>query len=184
MSTTVSVGNGSAAIKESQLKFAAEQERAWAAFSSAIGYPASWMNAIRNSLQKQGKSWRLQQLSTEQVQLPSSKPLEQGGEALLVINANTPNKAISNTLLLAESCNATLSVVYTAKPPTMSQDKTPGEVDSEFVNGLEFGRFKLAKVEKEAKDMGVKVNTSFVWAESTDAITKNIKADLVINETA
>ena len=185
MSTTVSVKDGSVSIGESQVKLDAEQERAWAALSSAIGYPANWMSTIRHSLQRQGKSWRWQQLSTEQIQLPSRKPLEQGGEALLIINANTPYKAVSNTLLLAESCGATLSVVYTAKPPSMSEDKTPGEVDSEFVNGLEFGRFRLAKIEKEAKDMGVKVNTSFVWAESIDKITKNAQyVDLVIDETA
>ncbi len=184
MSTAISVKDGSTAIKESQIKFDAEQESAWSAFSAAVGYPTSWVKMIRNSLQKQGKSWHWQQLSTEQVQLPSTKPLEQGGEALLVINANTPNKAISNTLLLAESCDAKLSVIYTAKPPTMDQSKTPGEVDSEFANGLEYGRFRLARVEKEAKDMGVSVSTNFVWAESLKDITKNTHADLVINETA
>ncbi|MDG7002190.1 MAG: universal stress protein [Nitrososphaerota archaeon] len=185
MSTTVSVKDGSGAITESQVKLDAEQERAWAALSSAIGYPANWMSAIRHSLQKQGKSWHWQQMNAEQIQLPSSKLLEQGGEAILIINANTQYKAVSNTLLLAESCGATLSVVYTAKPPSMSDYKTPGEVDSEFVNALEFGRARLAKIEREAKDIGVKVNTSFIWADSIDKITKNVAdADLVIDETA
>ena len=181
MSTTVSVGNGSTVVKESQLKIDTEQERAWAKLSSVIGYPSDWMSIIRSGLQEQGKSWHWK-LDNTQVQLPKSKPLERG-EALLIINAKTSSKAISNMLLLAENSNANLSVVYTEKPPTMAEFKTPSEVDQDFLNGLESGRSKLAKIEKEAKHIGVNVKTSFIWAESIDAITKNARADLIINET-
>lgn len=182
MSTTVSVGNGSTVVKESQLEIDAEQEKTWAKLSSVIGYPSDWMRLIRSDLQGQGKSWNWKP-STEQVQPPENNPLERGGEALLIINAKTPSKAISNMLLLAERSNANLSVVYTEMPPKMAEYKTAAEVDLEFLNGLESGRSKLAKLEKEAKYIGVKVNTSFVWAESIDSITKNARADLIINET-
>src|SRR5579875_1226087 len=199
MSTTVSVRNDSSQIKKTPVQISPvsqEQEKYWSILGNAIGYPDSWISIMRQSLSRQGKVWVWRPTNdggrqSTVIVKPSEKEaepisLQEGGKALLIINSRTPSKAISNALLLAENCNASISVIYTAKLPLMSEAKTPGEVDSEFAFELENGRRRLEAVAKEARNLGVRAQTSFIWSNSSSDLVKRNResADLIIDETS
>ncbi len=187
MSTTVSVNNEG--TSQNTLKEVTRDDSAWNAIGEAIGYPASWMSSIRDSLAKQGKSWKWSRVQAvtelSQVQREEQSTLR-GGNALLIINSKTPFKTVRDSLLLAEQTNGSISVIYTEKLPLISEAKTSAEADEEFTVGLEAARKALAAVEREAKSLGVKAETAFVWSNSSKEILKrnNGRVDLVIDETA
>ena len=120
-----------------------------------------------------------QQVVEEEQRVP------QGGSLLLIINSQTPERAVRNALSFAEDAGARISIVYTAVPRLVSERASPSEVDWEFTRELSRGRARLESIATEARKLGVEYETHFEW-ESRPAsyVSKKYAADLVINETA
>ncbi|MGI0078140.1 MAG: hypothetical protein ACRECH_00765 [Nitrososphaerales archaeon] len=191
MSTIIAIKNdNSYEVIDRQLSPASESS-SWSLVGKALGYPDSWVAIIKERLAKDGKSWRWRMTKSSSTLLePTSEEnapaLREGGQTLLIINGQTPTKAIRDALLLVEKSNAEITVVYISRPPLMLDSLTEGEVDQKFTLELEKGRAILSKVASEATNLGVKNEGSFVWAESSSDLLKQhgFHADLVIDEAA
>ncbi len=189
MSTVISMKNDNSHKVTQVTK---ESELGWSLLASAMGYPESWTSIVKARLTREGKSWdwRLTNAAAgsellQTSQEASGRTLQEGGQVVLVMNSNTAMKDARNALSLAKRTNAKISVIYTSKPP-LSDNFTPGEVDQKFTLELERGRSTLAAIAAEARSLGVKANTSFIWADSSKELVRKHKlpADLVIDETS
>ena len=138
------------------------QEKAWSDVGAVLGYPENWMQIIRANLQQKGKSWDWK----EEREAPRSAY----DAPVVIIDAETPVKQIKNAILRAEQNETSISVVYTARPPLVSETRKSGEVDEQFSRELGRGRAILDSVENEARKMGVHIKTSFVWANSREEL--------------
>ena len=194
MSTIISIksDNSYQVIDSSVSPSSSASDAGWSLLGKTLGYPDSWISIIKERLTREGKSWRWKMTnSTSGSVLLQPMPEEaasilEQGNALLIINKSTPMKAVKDALLLAENRNSEITIVYTSRPPLINDSQTAGEVDQKFTLELEKGRVLLQLVATEAKNLGVKVETSFVWAKSSRDLLKqrDFHADLVMDKTA
>src|SRR5487761_104709 len=194
MSTIISIksDNSYQVIDRSLSPPSNTSDAGWSLLGKTLGYPDSWISIIKERLTREGKSWRWKMTnSTSGSVLLQPMPEEaastvEGGHTLLIINKSTPMKAVRDALLLAENRNSEIMIVYTSRPLLINDAHTAGEVDQKFALELEKGRALLQLVATEAKNLGVKAETSFVWAKSSLDLLKqrDFHANLVIDKTA
>jgi AAA+ superfamily predicted ATPase len=113
---------------------------------------------------------------------PTTQALQ--GDLLLIINGKTTANAVNEALSMAKNSELPITVVFTSRPPLVSENCTPWEADQEFAFYLEKGRETLSVVESMAKKMGINVRTEFNWANSSSEILEHRKFGTLLDKTA